>query len=76
MKTIVEQFETMCRQHDLTYEYSDDHSVWQRGSQSLAEVERFARENFEDKSEASAIWNRIVDEKLLEGYRDQFYREF
>ena len=28
----LEDFTVLCNNHDWTYEYSDDHSVWKRGS--------------------------------------------
>ncbi len=28
----LEQFETLCIEHDWTYQYADDHRAWQRGS--------------------------------------------
>lgn len=27
----LDEFETMCKQHDWYYNYSDDHNVWRRG---------------------------------------------
>ena len=28
----LEDFTVLCNNHDWTYEYSDDHSVWRRGN--------------------------------------------
>lgn len=47
--------------HDWTFEYSDDHSVWQRGRVELAELQRLQGQLDPDY----AIWNSIAPE----GYR-------
>jgi hypothetical protein len=65
------EFEEACKRHDLTFEYSDDHSVWQRGCSSLAKLRAMANELGLDK--AVPIWNRIVDTKLVADARQQFY---
>lgn len=66
-----EEFRTMCRRHDLTYQYSDDHGVWTRGNQSLAQVEAAAQKLPRDV--AVRIWNEVVDTKLVPDARAQFY---
>jgi hypothetical protein len=69
--TSLDRFRTMCQRHDLTYNYSDDGSVWRRGEASLAEVLRVARTlPLED---VARIWNEVVDTKLVERARPQFY---
>lgn len=72
MSSAVEQeFRTLCRQHDLTYEYSDDHFVWQRGSESLAKIRAKAKEL--PREVAVRIWNEVVDTKLVEDARPMFH---
>lgn len=66
-----EAFFELAKRHDLTFEYSDDHSVWQRGCDSLAKVREAAKSLPPDV--AARIWNSVVDTKMREGYRDQFY---
>lgn len=54
----VEQYRQMLRNHDWTYEYSDDHRVWTAG--------RRAREALVAKQRAydpdGVIWNEIAPE--------------
>ena len=67
----LEEFERACACHDLTYRYSDDGSVYRRGSAERARITqaaaKFPREDVE------RIWNAIVDAKLVDGARQQFY---
>jgi hypothetical protein len=68
-----EDFAVMCRRHDLTYEYSDDHSVWRKGSQSWDAIRRtYNAMNEYDKSVAKEIWNEVVKTKLKPDYADQW----
>src|SRR3954467_12099314 len=41
----IEEFFQACQRHDWTYEYSDDHSVWERGRRSKAALESGASED-------------------------------
>ena len=66
-----EDFESMCRLHDLTFEYSDDPEAWRLGLESLKEIKIKARAF--DKEEVKRIWNKVVDEKVSEPYRAGFY---
>jgi hypothetical protein len=66
-----EQFREMCVKHDLTYDYSDDGSVWRRGAASYQKVRAAAQELGMDK--AKQIWNEVVDSKLRPEGREQFY---
>jgi hypothetical protein len=64
-------FEDAVNRHDLTYSYSDDHSVWRRGCASEDRIRR-AAEKF-DRSDVERIWNAMVDRFLVEEARQQFY---
>ena len=44
------------KQHDWSFEYSDDHSVWQRGWQELGELRQLQKQLDPDW----AIWNSIA----------------
>jgi len=66
-----DEFRRMCVLHDLTYDFSDDHSVWRRGGESLTKVKTAAAEL--PRETAVRIWNEVVDTKLREEYRQQFY---
>lgn len=64
-------FRKLVSAHDLTYSYSDDHRKWVGGQASWAEVNKAGIEILPD--DAAEIWNSIVDEKIAEGFREQFY---
>lgn len=64
-------FREMCERHDLTYSYSDDGRVWQRGEESLRKIKEKAKSMPQD--EVKQIWDSIVDSKIAEGYRKPFY---
>lgn len=66
-----DEFRTMCERHDLTFEYSDDGRVWRAGQASLNEVKEAAKEL--PREVAVRIWNEVVDSKLAEGYRSNWY---
>ena len=67
----LETFRQMCREHDLTYQYSDDGGVWSRGSASEARVRAAAKQL--PREDAVRIWNEVVDEKLVPDARGSFY---
>lgn len=70
--TITEDsFREMCRRHDLTFDYSDDGSVWRRGCASWDAVTQAAK--LLPRDVAVRIWNEIVDTKLVEDARESFY---
>lgn len=67
----IEDFEEAVRNHDLTYSYSDDHSCWRRGATDHDRI-RDAAKKFPPQ-EVERIWNEMVDRKLVESARSQFY---
>lgn len=71
MTNTLEQFETLCRQHDLTYQYSDDGSVYRRGRAEYSAIRSMAAQL--PRPDAVRIWNAVVDTKIVEGSREQFY---
>ena len=66
-----EEFRRMCQAHDLTYDYSDDGSVWRRGMAGRDAIRAAARTM--DPAVVARIWNEVVDSKLLPDYRAAFY---
>lgn len=64
-------FETLCRNHDLTYEYSDNVDEWREGHESFKKIKVIAKTI--DRETVRATWNKVVDAKLAEPYRNQFY---
>lgn len=67
----LEDFEAACQGHDLTYGYSDDGECYRRGSANHARIRR-AAEKF-PREDVERIWNAVVDTKLVDGARQQFY---
>lgn len=66
-----EEFKQMIRRHDLTYDYSDDHSVWSRGRASEAAIHEAAKRFPQD--DVAKVWNEMVDKFLVEDARAPFY---
>jgi len=55
----LEIFDTMCKEHDWYYQYSDDHRVWKAGSAAedrLKSKYRMLKQRLPDA--ATAIWNQ------------------
>jgi len=65
------KFRAMCKAHDLTYTFSDDHRIWMGGLQSYKSIRAAADELGSDI--ANKIWNEVVDEKISEESRERFY---
>lgn len=65
------QFEELCRNHDLTFEYSDDGYVWRCGHNSRAKILAIAKTL--DREMVKRVWNKVVDVKLAEFARKDFY---
>jgi hypothetical protein len=70
-KMTLEEFEQEVNRHDLTYSYSDDHSVWQRGSAHYAKIRKAA--DSLPREDVERVWNAMVDKRLIEDVRPQFY---
>ena len=67
----IEEFEKLVNGHDLTYDYSDDGSVWRNGQAQYARIKEAAKQfPIED---VKRIWNAKVDKTLIEGHREPFY---
>ena len=64
-------FREMCKAHDLTYSYSDDSRAYRAGRLTYDWIEAAAKNLGRDK--AVPIWNSVVDEKLKDGFRADFY---
>jgi hypothetical protein len=67
----LEEFEREVNYHDLTYGYSDDHSVWQRGSAHYSKIVEAAKDF--PREDVERIWNAMVDRFLKSDFRSQFY---
>lgn len=60
-----EEFRALCKAHDLTYSYSDDGRVYNRGRDERKAIEEAAKQL--PRSVAVEIWNEVVREKILLG---------
>lgn len=57
------QFRELCKNHDITYSYSDDGSVYNRGNAQYAEIVEMSKSI--PREDAVRIWNEEVDKKFL-----------
>jgi hypothetical protein len=65
------RFEKLVAEHDLTYNYSDDGSVWRRGQAQRDEIVALAKELPE--ADVIRIWDAKVDRTLVESVRKDWY---
>lgn len=65
------EFLKACQEHDLTYQYSDDHRYWLAGEASMKRIRALAARM--SASSVRRIWNAVVDTKIVEGHRERFY---
>jgi len=70
IKTL-EDFERACERHDLTYSYSDDGRWWRAGCESHDRIKKAAAQF--SREDVERIWNAVVDTKVVESARSQFY---
>ena len=54
----IEQYKTLLRQHDWSYDYSDHYGTWVKGKEQRAVISALARSIDPDY----AIWNSIAPE--------------
>jgi hypothetical protein len=65
-------FTQLVGHHDITFQYSDDHSVWRKGQQERDVITHYA--NVIGKDVATKIWNDNIDASFSdEAARKQFY---
>lgn len=67
----LDEFHQLVRRHDLTHMYSDDGSVYRRGSAELEAIREAAKQF--PREDAVRVWNAEVDRKMTEGFREEFY---
>lgn len=66
-----ERFKYLVDTHDLTYQYTDDHSVWERGHKERSTINDYSR--FFPIEDVRTVWNAMVDRKLRPDARVDFY---
>ena len=62
----VEEYFDMLKRHDWFYEYSDDHSVWQKGQSAKAELQSLAKTN-DQFAIMLADYNSYINAVISEG---------
>jgi len=70
-ESLTKRFKELVQSHDLTHSYSDDPSCWRRGRDQLEEIRKLASKLPAPMVEE--IWNKMVDERLAEFARADFY---
>lgn len=71
MSDKLKQFEDMVDRHDLTFDYSDDISVWRRGIAERDAIRAAAKEL--PPEDVERIWNAAADRKLVAEHAPRFY---
>lgn len=66
-----EAFIGMVKSHDLTFMYSDDYQVRQRGYDELSRIREEAKAFL--PAWVKEVWDDNVDSYLQEPYRKEFY---
>jgi hypothetical protein len=57
-----QEFERLLKRHDWTYEYSDDHRVWQAGTAERDELKRMYKTLIAfDEPRAIALWKKYEE---------------
>lgn len=67
----LEEFERMVANHDLTYNYSDDPRWYHAGQRQYDDIMEAAK--WLPEEDVERIWNKYVDQKLMEHARSTFY---
>ena len=58
-------FEALLKSHDWTFEFSDDHSVWQRGNAERKQLDSMAEDLAKDDPEkVASLWNSFCNPKF------------
>lgn len=62
---VVEQFAHLVRQHDVSYEYSDDYRVWDAGQRQRHEILNLYRsQDHRTRCLMVDVWNEIMERKF------------
>lgn len=59
--------------HDLTYDFSDDFRVWQKGQEVYDKIKAESKKF--DRAFVVEVWNASVDRKIVPSSRETFYWE-
>jgi hypothetical protein len=67
-----EQLLILLKNHDWSYSYSDDHRVWQRGSDSLYKLKTILQEVKENQPDLINVVKEFYEKNVTEEFRKQF----
>jgi hypothetical protein len=67
----LEEFAKLVRNHDLTFQFSDDHRCWRSGWDRYQDILEAAKQF--PREDVVRIWNAEVDRKIVESARNWFY---
>jgi hypothetical protein len=69
-----EEFLRLCREHDLTFEFSDDHRYWKAGSSERQVIIAMAKANPDIR--AKEIWDHVSSTKIRCNEAEEFERRW
>ena len=76
MTPSLEEFTRLVSQHDISYAFSDDHSVWSRGERAYSLIcsmrDALIAQDANNESRCIEIWNDNVRKKFVESVWKQF----
>lgn len=67
----LKEFEELVDAHDVTYNYSDDSSVWRRGQAQWEQIMSIAKDL--PQEDVARIWNAKMDRYFLPEYAPEWY---
>lgn len=70
---VLETFATLVRQHDVTYQYSDDFSAWKRGSEQRDQIMAIYRAaDHRMQCLMVDVWNEIMRRSFAPEWVDEW----
>ena len=73
LQDCLEHFERLCNEHDLTFHFSDDGSVWRRGQWEYDRIRAMAKRlGPEHADTCKSIWNAVAKQKIHSDHWEQF----
>lgn len=64
------KFRELCEAHDITYDFSDDSTVYRRGDDQYKQIVEVSKQI--PRNLAVQIWNETVEKKLLPNAWDDY----
>ena len=70
------KLKTLITDHDLTFSFSDDYRVWEKGNREyIAIMRQFKMLSVEDRNKIVDHWNETVRKKIRASGHDMFVWE-